>query len=209
MGGADKDITLASEENTYFNSLTKGKFDGAYVDCGAYNGDSVKRYLNFIGDIDSNEIFAFEPDNINYSELKVQFEGRVNIHCINKGIWNCEEQLGFNSQGDPASKLTATGNEDNIVNVTDIDSAVTIKKVGFIKMDIEGCELEGLQGAKGTIKRDHPVLAISAYHKQEDLITLPEYIKLFEDEQWKYDLYLRHHGICFAELVLYAIPVRK
>lgn len=207
-GGADSVITCASEEHTYFNSLTSGKFDGAYVDCGAYNGDSVNQYINFAG-LNAKEIFAFEPDKENYGDMKLQFNDKTNIHCINKGIWNREERLNFSLQGDMASKLTNKEDEKNQVNVIDIDSVVTTTKVGFIKMDIEGCELEGLQGAGKTIYRDHPVLAISAYHKQEDLIVLPEYIKSFEDEQWRYDLYLRHHGVCAYELVLYAIPVRK
>lgn len=208
-GGTDIDIALASKEHTYFNSLVSGKIDGAYVDCGAYNGDSVNQYIDFVGGLGVNEIFAFEPDEENFSKMRVQFEDKANIHCINKGIWNCEGQLNFNLQGDMASKLTDIDKEDNMVKVTDIDSAVTTTRVGFIKMDIEGCELEGLQGAKKTIYRDHPLLAISAYHKQKDLISLPQYIKLLEDEQWGYDLYLRHHGICAYELVLYAIPVRK
>ena len=46
-----------------------------------------------------------------------------------------------------------------------------------VKMDIEGSELKGLHGAAQVIKRDHPILAISAYHRQEDLIELPDYIK--------------------------------
>ena len=76
-------------------------------------------------------------------------------------------------------------------------------------MDIEGSELRGLYGATDVIKRDYPLLAISAYHKQEDLIELPQYIKSLESDTIKYDLYLRHHGICAYELVLYAVPVEK
>lgn len=57
------------------------------------------------------------------------------------------------------------------------------------------------------IKRDHPILAVSAYHRQDDLIEIPKFIKSFDDDNEKYDLFLRHHGICAYELVLYAIPV--
>lgn len=94
-------------------------------------------------------------------------------------------------------------------DVTDIDSVVGKTKIGFIKMDIEGCELKGLHGAATTIKRDYPILAISAYHKKEDLIILPKYIKSLENDEWKYKLYLLHHGVCASELVLYAIPCRE
>ena len=207
-GGSVNDINVASQEHTYFNSLTEMEFCGAYVDCGAYNGDSVNQYFSFIGNQDT-VVFAFEPDDINFNIMKARFEDKSNVHCFNMGIWHSKGQLNFNMQGDMASKLTDTKIEDQSVNVTDIDSIVSTTTVGFIKMDIEGSELFGLQGAQNTIRRDHPILAISAYHKQEDLITLPKYIKQFENEDFHYDLYLRHHGVCAYELVLYAIPIRK
>ena len=54
-----------------------------------------------------------------------------------------------------------------------------------------------------------PVLAISAYHKQEDHITLLQFIADCANEEFKYDLYLRHHGCCVPELVLYGIPTKR
>lgn len=95
------------------------------------------------------------------------------------------------------------------VEVTDIDSVVVNEKVGFIKMDVEGSEYKALVGAKNCITRDYPILAISAYHRINDLILLPQLIKSFENETYGYKLYLRHHGICAYELVLYAIPFKK
>ena len=73
------------------------------------------------------------------------------------------------------------------------------------KNDIEGSELAALRGAKKTIQRDYPMLLISAYHKIDDLITLPQYIKSIDKEN-RYKLYLRHHALTRPELVLYAIP---
>ena len=94
-------------------------------------------------------------------------------------------------------------------SVTTIDRAVGEEKVAFIKMDVEGAELEALKGAEGVIARDMPVLAISAYHRQEDLITLLPYISSLHNQKEHYELYLRHHGVVQAELVLYAIPVER
>jgi len=69
-------------------------------------------------------------------------------------------------------------------------------------MDIEGSELEALKGAEETIKKYHPVLAISAYHKPEDIVELPAYIRSIDPE---YKFYLRSYHLEFTEIVLYAI----
>ena len=49
----------------------------------------------------------------------------------------------------------------------------------------------------------------SAYHKQEDLITLPQFIASCKNENFKYDVFLRHHGCTVPELVLYGIPRKR
>ena len=69
-------------------------------------------------------------------------------------------------------------------------------------MDIEGAELEALKGAQNTIRNYHPKLAISAYHKFEDLFTLPQYIYSLDNS---YKFYLRRHSHLAHELVLYAL----
>ena len=89
-------------------------------------------------------------------------------------------------------------NTDSIDNITsDLRGGVDL-----IKMDIEGSELKALEGAANTIKKYHPVLAVCVYHKKEDLITIPQYIKSLWPE---YRLYLRNYSKYSQELVLYAL----
>ena len=71
----------------------------------------------------------------------------------------------------------------------------------FIKMDIEGFEGEALRGARQTIAKYKPKLAISIYHKPEDFFVLPELIKSICPE---YKFYLDHYTIFDADTVLYA-----
>ena len=72
----------------------------------------------------------------------------------------------------------------------------------FIKMDIEGAEREALAGVEQLIRSHKPKLAICAYHKVEDIYTLPELIRTFRDD---YTFYLRHYSDTIYETVLYAV----
>ena len=76
------------------------------------------------------------------------------------------------------------------------------EKVTLIKMDIEGAELQSLKGAKRIIQHDKPKLAICIYHKPEDMVEIPLYIKELVPE---YKLYIRHHSSNVSDTVLYAV----
>ena len=69
-------------------------------------------------------------------------------------------------------------------------------------MDIEGTEMEALKGAEYIIKKYKPKLAISIYHKPEDIVEIPKYILNINPD---YKLYLRHYSDNAGETVLYAI----
>ena len=200
-GNVDDDI-FYSTSGTYFNELTKENKEGAFVDCGSYDGESAIDYMKFIGK--ECQVYAFEPDKGNYQNLINKMKDKSNFICLNKGCYSSEKVLSFAANGDMSSSLSETG--DETVEVTTIDKVVGDEKIAFIKMDVEGAELEALKGASKVIERDMPILAISAYHRQEDLITLIPYISNLHNESESYDLYLRHHGVVATELVIYAIP---
>ena len=83
-----------------------------------------------------------------------------------------------------------------------IDEIVGEDKVSFIKMDIEGAELKALEGAKETILKWYPRLAICIYHKYEDIYEIGDYILSLNPN---YKLYIRHYSTCMWETVLYAV----
>ena len=78
---------------------------------------------------------------------------------------------------------------DQIIEVGAIDQLNLGQRITFIKMDIEGAEKDALYGAKKIIMSDKPTLAISAYHKKEDLYDLVNLIKSLNND---YKIYLRH-----------------
>ena len=76
-------------------------------------------------------------------------------------------------------------------------------RVAYLKMDVEGAESEALAGAPGLIARDQPALAISLYHRSEDLWRLPGRVRELLPS---HSFYLRRYADCGFELVLYAVP---
>lgn len=83
-----------------------------------------------------------------------------------------------------------------------LDEFIQDERVTFIKMDIEGAELDALRGAVHIIKTQKPKLAISVYHRWDDIFTIP---KLILEIRPDYKLYIRHYSLLANETVLYAL----
>lgn len=206
-GFTDEQIYLRKTKKftQYFEKdiFTLGK-DEVFVDGGCWNmGDSatfIKWANNSYG-----AVYAFEPDPGNFQNCISAIAGmpeadRNKCTVFPAGLWSEERKMLFSSQGSVGSRLTNDG--DISVDLTSIDTALRDKRVTFIKMDIEGAELEALKGAQETIRKYRPRLAICIYHKPEDLITLPLYILSLVPD---YKLYIRHYTTFTCETVLYCV----
>ena len=101
------------------------------------------------------------------------------------------------------SKVIQATESDSSIEVNSIDNLLYPNRVNIIKMDVEGSEYEGLIGAQKTIKKHHPQLIISIYHKKDDLWNLPLLIK---DISPDYKFYIRHFSFSWSETVVIAIP---
>lgn len=195
-----------AEFNQYFGDPVHLTEQETFVDCGAFDGDTVDSFVkNVHGKY--RKIYSFEPDIENFKKLqeRIQTEGLEDVVAVQKGCWSSTGELRFSSGANMAAIVDAATKADFVVPVTTIDETVGDDPVTFIKMDIEGAEYEALRGAERAILAYLPTLAICAYHKPEDLITLPQYIKQLHDG---YRLYLRHHQYMSWEMVLYAMPER-
>ena len=104
----------------------------------------------------------------------------------------------FNAYLLGASNLNEDGN--TTVKTVKLDDFIQ-EQVSLIKLDVEGSEYATLNGAKRIIKEDKPFLAISIYHRHDDLYRLPLLIHEMVPE---YKFYLRHHSTSYKETVLYA-----
>jgi FkbM family methyltransferase len=102
----------------------------------------------------------------------------TNIVPILKALSDNNGEVFISDDSSSGSRVENSLTGRSIPSVT-IDTFVLeqdIKKIDFIKMDIEGSEVPALIGASETIKKYKPKLAISVYHKWDDLKIIPTLI---------------------------------
>lgn len=180
--------------------------DEVYVDCGAYTGDTVIRFIDTVKQY--QEIHAFEIDRKNYEKMEKALSGMQNVFLYNEGVWDENKKISYGcGEGDhePREGISIMKSKEGnqcIANVIKLDDIFQNKRVSFIKMDIEGAEIPALNGAENLIRRQRPKLAICVYHKTSDFWNIPLLLKQFVPE---YKLRLRHHASsnCWGT-VLYA-----
>lgn len=190
-------------KNIYFDKLCLGEMvsDGAFVDGGAYDGIDTTSFYEWAGNSKISAI-AIEPEEENYYECCKNLEHFDAAEVIKAGLSNVESTAEINGVGLEA-KICESKNSDQAIRITTIDILCVDKKVGFIKLDVEGFEYKALEGAIETIKRDHPILAVSIYHKREDIIDIPRLILDIRDD---YEFRFGHYTVGMTDTVLYAIP---
>jgi len=175
-------------------------------DCGAYDGEDSKRFFERFSD--DLKAFVVEPDVDNMKRTKMNLSAFQNkVVLVDKVVADSETTMAFKSGFGEGSGLTDDGGTK--VGSTMIDSIYKSYRNEFdgrdviIKMDVEGAELKALEGAGQLIKEKLPLLAICLYHKPEDFIEIPQYIKSLHKD---YKFYLRRYEDSYRELVLYAVP---
>lgn len=190
---------IVDNENQYFDFF-EPRPNEIFVDCGVYDAINSIKFSDWAKDY--KKIYLFEPDYDNYIKSKNNLNN-VNItefELFQVGLWNKNETLYLNNNG--SSSAINSDNCDGIkIEVSMLDTILNNREVTYIKMDIEGVELKALQGAEETIKKYKPRLAICVYHKNEDIIQIPLYLKSILPE---YKFALRHYTSKFEETVLYA-----
>ncbi len=170
-----------------------------YVDGGSFDGDTIR---TFIAKVDNrfDRIYAFEPDPATYRKLKGNFSGEPRVEAIHAGLHRESGVLRFNNDASRGAIFTADGTIE--MPVTTLDTAIGSGGATYIKMNIEGAEIDALYGGEKLIRRERPKLALSVYHRPSDLWRIPEIVREFSPG---YDLYLRQHDGGIIETVLYAL----
>lgn len=173
------------------------------VDCGAYTGDSILKICRNIPQRVVN-YYAFEPlhDNAqmirNNIELK---EGCLGLEVMECGVGDKNITALFKQDTQKAEGGRFVSDEIEATSRIEMrrldDIGLNIAGQLYIKMDVEGAELEALHGASEMIRKYKPYCAICVYHRKNDLVSIPLYLKSLVPD---YHFFLRggYHTIVWA-----------
>jgi len=179
------------------------------IDAGGCYGDTALYFSIKAGP--AGKVFSFEflPDSIaifrRNMELNPQASARVKL--VEHPIWSVSGESLFVEACGPGTHVKATSDDPNAVRVStltidDLFREQVLERIDFIKMDIEGAELQALKGAERTLIGCKPKLAIALYHRIDDFWEIPQYL---DSLKLGYRFYIRHFTIYSEETMLFAV----
>lgn len=173
------------------------------IDAGAFTGDSTVLFATSVGP--SGHVYALDPVSNHQTIIKhnVAQGGFENVTLFPYGVGeqSIDAPLVVLDSYFPGYRASSDTSPVPLRRIDDLLSSGQIQKVDLIKMDVEGSEMGALRGARETIARFRPKLAISIYHKPNDYFEVINYLWSL---QLGYRFYLDHHTIYEEETVLYA-----
>jgi len=197
---------IMSKTQYFDENIVKLTPNEVFLDVGAYTGDAVIEFIKRTNER-YDSIIAVEPDKKTFTKLckTVVKTGIDKVELHNMGAWDKHGFLFFHDGQEASSCLSEVTGDISLassVEVDAIDNILNGRRVTYISMDIEGAESQAILGAEQSIKKWKPKMAVSVYHKREDLFALLLLIKSFVSE---YKFYLRHYTDNQTETFLYAI----
>ena len=172
-----------------------------FVDCGAFDGDTLRALCAAGREI--RDYLAFEPQqelgaHIHASAVELAIPRAMIVPC---GVSSTTQQVRFGAaeEGKSAVKREVAG--EHVIQCVSLDTMLAGETPTFIKMDIEGMEIEALRGAEKLIRTHHPQLAICVYHDMSHIWRIPLLLREFYSG---YRFYVRNYQYMGLETVVYA-----
>jgi FkbM family methyltransferase len=203
-------VTFLQKQYEYGKRTPKIKAEkGDYVfDVGGCWGDTALYFAQEIGGRGKVFTFEFIPSNLLIMEKNINLnkELKNRIEIIKNPIWEYSGEEMYYVDNGPGSTVNKEKTNESAVKIAtlsldDFSQKNNLLRVDFIKMDIEGAELEALKGAENLIRKFRPKLAISIYHKPEHFYQIIEYLNSLNLE---YEFFLDHFTIHSEETILFA-----
>ncbi len=194
-----------------FESIRTGEFyypsdlfafgdEEVMVELGSNDGETLEEFIRLCPSF--KRAYCFEADRVCVDQLnRLTRPYGERIRIIPRIAWDQHETLNFIcNEGDGSSQVLVQGIGE-LLETALVDEEVS-EKISYMKMDIEGSEMRALRGSRKQIQQNKPKLAISVYHKNEDIVEIPLFLLSLRPD---YRLYLRHHGWDDSDTVLYAL----
>lgn len=163
------------EEEETFPLLSGGY--GAYIDLGAYTGDTVKKAISRCPSI--KKVCAFEPAKKPFEKLCVLCSGIENTEfsLVNACAWDKTEAVVIADGGGRGTHISRdsslSGAKSRAVDCVSPDEVCNFSgEKLLIKYDVEGSERQAIIGSLSLIKNNDTELAVSLYHRSEDIFSL-------------------------------------
>ena len=179
------------------------------VDAGGCYGDTALYFAHKVGPTGRVASFEFLPGNLGIYRKNLELNPSLaeRIRVYEHPVWSGSgEELFISGTGpgtsvgrrssDPKARKVTTLKIDDLVANGDLD------KVDFIKMDIEGAEMEALKGSEAVLRKFRPKLAITVYHDFQDFWMIPQFLEALGVG---YRFHIRHFKIHSEETVLFAV----
>lgn len=178
------------------------------IDAGACLGDTAAVFSNSVGA--KGRVISLDPvaDHVEFLLKNVgQFPYKnVSVHGVGLGDKRVAVEPVRIDKHNPGFKGLVNGSicEFPLIPLDALVADEELPRIDYIKLDVEGSELSALNGAIETVRKWRPKIAVSLYHRPNDLFSLPIWLSTNFPN---YEYYLGHYTIHNEETVLYCRPM--
>lgn len=196
------DLKINKDDRFFIPEITRTLNEReVFVDCGAHYGLVTENFLKIVNN-KYKAIYLIEPDDANFKIVERRLKKIPKTTIIKCALSDRNGEGRFYQGFDFASKLNKGGNK--VVETVTLDSLKL--KPTFIKMHLEGGELNALKGAVNTTQKYRPIIAVTIYHNSDGAWKIPLFL-ISKAKNYKY--YMRLHSWGGTGAVFYAIPKER
>lgn len=172
-------------------------------DCGTFTGNTSLYFSQKVGA--EGHVYGFEASPATFARYAENMRELANVTPVHAAVYDECGTILLAGDGDSGANVRFPfGVRVPSLTLDAFAREKGIARVDFIKMDVEGAEKNALEGAREIIRAHLPKMALSAYHKEDDLILLPELID--DIAPGRYEFRLRHYSNFICETVMFCIP---
>lgn len=176
--------------------------DELFVDGGAHHGSVSEAFLALAGT--ASRIVAFEPDGANADQYAAWVQSlpddvKPRIELRREALDATSRRRRFHSGLGFMSQFSQTGSGDILTKTLEEEGL----EPGFVKLHLEGGELDALKGGLASIAPNRPLIAATIYHNADGLWRTAQWMRANLEG---YRLLMRNHSWCGTGAVIYAIP---